>query len=100
MIETWRFKEMNWKKLLLVAIVAGGVVFATVPRSNAGVAIGIGLGFPVVYPYPYYGYPYRYPYPYYGYYGPSAYVGPSFYWSNGHRIYYRGYRRGYHRHWR
>jgi hypothetical protein len=91
---------MNWKKLLLVAIVAGGVAFATVPRSNAGVSIGIGLGFPVVYPYPYYRYPYRYPYPYYGYYGPSAYVGPSFYWSNGHRIYYRGYRRGYHRHWR
>jgi len=48
---------MNWKKLLLVAIVAGGVAFAAVPRSDAGVAIGIGLGFPVVYPYPYYGYP-------------------------------------------
>ena len=90
---------MNWKKLLLVTIVAGGFALAAVPRSNAGVAIGIGLGFPVAYPYPYYGYPYAYPYPYYGYYGRS-YVGPSFYWSNGHRVYYRGYRRGYHRYWR
>jgi hypothetical protein len=92
MIETWRFKEMNWKKLLLVAIVAGGFAFATVPRSNAGVAIGIGLGFPGVYPYPYYGYPYAYPYPYYGYYGPSVYAGPSFYWSHGHRVYFRNHR--------
>jgi hypothetical protein len=90
---------MNWKKLLLVTIVAGGFAFAAVPRSNAGFAIGIGLGFPGAYPYPYYGYPYAYPYPYYGYYGRS-YVGPSFYWSNGHRVYYRGHRRGYHRYWR
>jgi hypothetical protein len=87
---------MNWKKLLLVAIVAGGFAFGAVPRSNAGVAIGIGLGFPVVYPYPYYGYPYPYPYPYYGYYGgyygPSVYVGPSFYWYHGHRVYFRNHR--------
>jgi hypothetical protein len=91
MIETWRFKEMNWKKLLLIAVVAGGFAFATAPRSNAGVAIGIGLGFPVVYPYPY-----AYPYPYYGYYGPSVYVGPSFYWSNGHRVFFR-HHRSFHR---
>jgi len=91
MIEIRRFKEMNWKKLLLIAIVAGGFTFATAPHSNAGVAIGIGLGFPVVSPYPY-AYPYPYPYPYYGYYGPSVYVGPSFFWSNGHRVFFRNHR--------
>jgi hypothetical protein len=72
------------KKLLLIALVAGGFVFATAPRSNAGIAIGVGVGYPG-YGYPYYGY--GYPYPYYGYYGPY-YGGPSFYWYHGHRVYY------------
>jgi hypothetical protein len=31
------------KKLLLIALVAGGFAFATTPSSNAGVAIGIGF---------------------------------------------------------
>jgi len=82
---------MNWKKLLLIALVASGFAFASAPRSDAGVAVGIGIGFPVAYPYPY-----PYPYPYYGYYGPSVYVGPSFYWYHGHRVYYSRY----HRHFR
>jgi hypothetical protein len=91
---------MNWKRLLLIALVASGFAFAATPRSDAGVSFGIGLGFPVGYygyGYPgYYGYgnPYGYyrPYPYYGYYG-----GPSFYWSGGHR-YYRHHRHHYYRH--
>jgi len=91
---------MNWKRLLLIALVASGFAFVSAPRSDAGVSFGIGLGFPVGYygyGYPgYYGYgyyPYRYyrPYPYY-YYG-----GPSFYWSGGHR-YYRHHRHHYYRH--
>jgi hypothetical protein len=84
------------KKLLLIALVIGGFAFASAPKSNAGVAVGIGFG-PVGYGYPYYGYGY----PYYGYYRPYpyyGYVGPSFYWSNGHRVYYRHHR--YYRHWR
>jgi hypothetical protein len=85
---------MNWKKLLLIAIVAGGFIFTAAPSSKAGVSVGIGLGVPVAYPYPY---GYGYPYPYYGYYGPRAYVGPSFYWYRGHRVYYRNYHRHYRR---
>ncbi len=77
------------KKLILIALAAGGIAMASAPSSNAGVAVGIGFGVPVGYGYPY-GY-YR-PYPYYGY------VGPTFYWSNGHRVYYRHHR--YARHWR
>ena len=65
---------MNWKKLFLIALVAGGFAFAPAPRAEAGVSVGIGVGFPVAYPYPY---PYGYPYPYYG---PSVWVGPDFYW--------------------
>ena len=79
------------KKLLLIALVAGGFAVASAPQSNAGVAVGIGFGYPG-YPYPY---GYGYPYPYYGY----GY-GPSFYWSHGHRVFYsRAYHRHY-RHWR
>ncbi|PYL54883.1 MAG: hypothetical protein DMF29_05355 [Verrucomicrobia bacterium] len=84
------------KKLLLIALVAGGFAFATAPSSDAGVAIGIGVGYPG-YAYPYYGC--GYPYPYYGY-GPSVYIGPSFYWYRGHRVYYsRIYRRHHYRRW-
>jgi hypothetical protein len=75
---------MNWKKLLLIGLVAGGFAFASAPRSDAGVSVGIGFGFPVGYPY---SYPY-YPYPY-GYYGPTVYGGPSFFWHNGHRVFIR-----------
>jgi hypothetical protein len=85
---------MNWKKLLLIALVAGGFAFASAPRSDAGVSVGIGFGFPVGYPYPYYPYPY-------GYYGPSVWVGPSFYWRNGHRVFIPRHRVVRHpRHWR
>jgi hypothetical protein len=90
---------MNWKRLLLIALVASGFAFASAPRSDAQVSFGIGFGAPVGYygyGYPYYGYyPYGYsyyrPYPYYGY-----YVGPTFYWSGGHRYYYRHHRHHHH----
>ena len=72
---------MNWKKLLLITLVAGVIAFVPAPRSDAGVSVGIGFGFPVgYYGYPYY--PYYAPYPYYGY-----YAGPSFYWYGGQRVF-------------
>ncbi len=37
---------MNWKKLLLIGLVASGFAFAAAPRSDAGVSVGIGFGFP------------------------------------------------------
>ena len=72
------------KKLLLIGLVAGGLTFAAVPRSDAQVyfSIGFGPGYYGYYPYGYY-YPYRY-----NYYRP-------YYWSGGNR-YYR--HRRYH-HW-
>jgi hypothetical protein len=84
------------KKLLLIALVAGGLTFVPAQRSDAGVSVGIGFGFPGYYGYypsGYY-YPYYRPYPYYSY-----YYGPSFYWYGGHRYYYRHHRhhRYYHR---
>src|SRR5437773_9571223 len=69
------------KKLLLIGLVAGILAFVPAQRSDAGVAVGIGIGpgYYGYYPYGYY-YPYRYyrPYPYYGYYRP-------YYWYGGHR---------------
>ncbi len=83
------------KKLLMIALVAGGLAFASASTSNAGVAIGIGLPLPVFgvgYGYPYYGYGYPYGYPYgYGYapyYSSVVIGGPHYYWSHGHRVYY------------
>ena len=86
------------KKLLLIALVLGGVAFASAPQSQAGVSIGIGLGG--------YGYgnPYGYgygcsPYGYRPYYAPVVYGGPSFYWYHGHRVYRHSHVRR-HRVWR
>jgi len=56
---------MNWKRLLLIGLVASGFAFASAQRSDAGVSFGIGFG-------PGY---YGYGYPYYGYY-PSYYYRP------------------------
>jgi hypothetical protein len=80
------------KRLLLIALVASGLAFVPVQRSDAGVWVGVGpvgVGVGGYYGYPYSGYsyyPYGYyrPYPYYGYYS-----GPSYYWYHGHRYYYR-----------
>jgi len=77
------------KKLLLIALVAGGLTFAAAPRSDAQVyfSIGFGPGYYGYYPYGYYN-PYRYNYyrPYYGY----SYYRP-YYGYGGHR-YYRHHR--------
>ncbi len=71
------------KKVLLIALVASGLAFVPVQRSNAQVSIGIGVGLPGYYgyypygyyrPYPYYGYYYR---PYYWYRGASLLPPPS-----------------------
>jgi hypothetical protein len=71
------------KKLLLIALVASGLAFASAPSSDAQISVGIGpVGIGVG---GYYGY-YR-PYPYYGYYRP-------YYWYGGHR-YYRHHRHHY-----
>lgn len=79
------------KKFVLIALAVAAFGFASAPSSDAGVAVRFGFG----------GYPY---YPSYGcgyypyYYGPSVYIGPSFYWYHGRRVYY--YPRRHHRHYR
>ena len=93
---------MNWKKLILVAVVVAGFSFAAAPRSEAGVSVGIGIGAPIGFGYyggyarPYY--PYGYGYAPFGYYAPgyTQVVYRPYYWSHGRRIYYARH----HRHWR
>ena len=80
---------MNWKRLLLIGSVAGLLAFVPAQRSEAGVSVGIGIGFPGYYGY----YPAYYPY---GYYYPYRYYRP-YNWYGGHH-YYRHHR--YHRHYR
>lgn len=105
----------NWKKYLIIGLLVAGCSFAWTTRAEAGLSIGIGLG------YPGYGYssysPYGYGYGGYGYggyggygygsqygggyysrpyYRPVVYVQPAFYWHHGRRVYYRRH----HRHWR
>ena len=69
------------KRLLLIALVAGGLLFGAAPRSDAGVYFSVGLGYPGYYGY----YPYGYYYPYRYYYGPYYYPYPV------SRYYYYGY---------
>ncbi len=47
---------MNWKKLLLIAAVAGAFTFAFTAKSDAGVRVGIGIGLPIGYSCGYPGY--------------------------------------------
>ena len=70
------------KKLLLIALVGGGLTFAAAPRSEAQVFFSIGFG-------PGYGY---YPYGYY----PYRYYYRPYYWYGGHR-HYRHHHRYHHR---
>jgi len=84
---------MNWKKVLLIALVASGLAFVPVQRSNAQVSVGIGVGTPGYY-YGYPGYGYYRSYPYYGY-----YYGPSYYWYGGHRYYYHRHHRHHYYHY-
>ena len=89
------------KKFITVALLAIAVTMVAAPESNAGVSIGIGVGFPALYGYPGYypygygGYPFGYyPTSYYGapYYRPiiyySAVFGP-YYWWHGQRVFLR-----------
>ena len=85
------------KKFMIIALLAIGFNMLTAPKSDAGVSIGIGFGFPVYgypayYPYGYGCYPYSY-YPYGApYYRPVVYYssvyGP-YYWWHGQRVYVR-----------
>jgi hypothetical protein len=77
------------KKLVLIALLAGGLAFASARSSDAQISVGIGpVGIGWGGYYGYYPYGYYQPYPYYGY-----YYGPSYYYG-GHR-YYRHYRHRY-----
>src|SRR5262245_35011773 len=78
-------REMNWKKLVLIGSVAGLLAFVPVQRSDAGVSVGIGIGFPGYYGY----YPYGYYYPYRYYYRPNYWYGGHRYCRHGHHNYYR-----------
>ena len=64
------------KRLLLIALMAGGLAFVPVQRSDAQVLVGIGgvaigFGYPV-YRYGYYDHPYGYGYYPYGSYSPRC----------------------------
>jgi hypothetical protein len=95
---------MTWKKLLLIAAVAGAFTFAAAPQTDAGVRVGIGIGLPVGYPaygYPYYpyGYPYAYaPYYPYGYY--PGFYGSTVVFSRPVSVVHRGHPRVVHHHHR
>ncbi len=89
------------KRLLLIALMAGGLAFVPAQRSDAQVSVGVGFGSPSYGPsYGYRYYPYGYGYYPYGYYRSYRYYGygPSSYrYYNGHNG-YRVYR--HHRHHR
>jgi hypothetical protein len=73
---------MHWKRVLLIALVASGLAFASAPSSDGQISVGIGpVGIGVG------GYPGYYGYYPYGYYRPYPYYGPSYYWYGGHRYY-------------
>ena len=67
------------KKLLLIAVVAGGLMLAGTTRSDAQVYFSIGFGPGYYGYYPGYYYPYRY-------YARPYYYRP-YYWHGGHRDY-------------
>ena len=82
------------KKVLLIAIAASGLLFASASQSNAGISVGIGVGVPVGYGYGYFPYPYYYgacPVPYTP--GEARLVR-----SRGHRVFF-GHRWGGGRRW-
>ena len=76
------------KKLLLVAVVVGGLMFAWTTRSDAQVyfSIGFGPGYYGYYPYGYYS-----PYRYYArpYYHPYYWYGGHHYYRDHYPYYYR-----------
>ena len=95
------------EKLRLIALVASGLAFITVQRSDAQLTPGIpgvgGMSFG--FPGGFYAYPTRYNYYPYGYYMrpyfsysqfyPRYYAGPSNHWYHGHRVYSHHHRHHY-----
>jgi len=83
------------KKLLLIALVASGLAFVPVQKSDAQISVGIGpVGVGVGYPgyYGYYPYGYYRPYPYYGYPTPYSYWRPGHWsWRHGVRVWVPGH---------
>jgi hypothetical protein len=72
---------MNWKRLLMIAVVAGGFAFAAAPSGQAQhVSFGVSFGTPGYYGY---GHPYGYGYARPVYYNPYGYT----------RVYHRPYYR-------
>ena len=84
------------KRLLLIALMAGGLAFIPAQRSDAQVSVGVGFGYPSYgyryYPYGYGYYPYSYyrPHRYYGYYNGPYYRGHRYY--RHHRYHHHYYR--------
>jgi hypothetical protein len=77
------------RKLLLIAVVAGGLMVAGTTRSDAQVYFSIGFGPGYGY-YPYGSYPYSYYRPYYrSYYRPYYRYGSHRYYRNHYRYPYR-----------
>ena len=86
------------KRLLLIAVMAGGLAFVPAQRSDAQVSVGIGVGYPSYgyryypsYGYGYYPYGYYRPYRYYGYYNGRTYYNRHRYYRH-HRYYHNYYR--------
>ncbi|HST09719.1 MAG TPA: hypothetical protein VLL05_05040 [Terriglobales bacterium] len=69
------------KKLLLIAVVAGGLMVAGTTRSDAQVyfSIGFGPGYYGYYPYRYYARPYYRPYYWYGGHRDHSHRYPNYY---------------------
>ena len=76
------------KRLLLIALMAGGLAFIPAQRSDAQVSVGIGVGYPS---YGYYPYGYYRPHRYYGYYNGRTYYNGNRYYLH-HRNHHRYYR--------
>ena len=76
---------MNWKKVLLIALVATGLIFLPAQHSNAQISVGIG--------YPGYGYGYYPRYRYYRHYDYGYYPRHHYYryYHDRHNYYYRRY---------
>jgi len=86
------------KRLLLIALMAGGLAFIPAQRSDAQVSVGIGFGpsygysyYPYGYGYYPYGYRYYRPYRYYGYYNGRTYYNRHRYYRH-HRYHHNYYR--------
>ena len=109
--KTTNKKGKQMKKVLLIALAAGGLAFVPVQRCDAQITRGLpgvggmSFGFPggyYAYPTHYNYYPYGYYMrPYYSYSQPYSYyyAGRPYYGYNGHRTYSRHHRHHYYHHY-